>query len=189
MQRACHSADWQTITIRCPHHDWQCLEDFEIDCVDLRPELLPISFGHALFKQHVEVLVGLEDRAVGGLRDLVIAGDEVHLSRELVLERREEIDKLMRLVAALRIAKFSVNELLKDEVARRVIGQIGAAKHDLEVRDVTVQVAGNENLGAFLEMDDVPATTGRGANQRQRLTKVGQHSFGSRHADPHPEFR
>ena len=92
---------WQTITrLGVRTSDRQRLEEFEVGRVDLRAELLAVGFGHAFLEERVQVLVGLEHRAVGPLRQLVVAGNEVNLSRELALERREEIDELVRLVPA-----------------------------------------------------------------------------------------
>ena len=103
------------------------------------------------------------------------------LARELVLQRREEIDELMRLVPALRVAELAVDQFLEDEVPLRVVGEVGGAEHDLEVRDMAVQVAGHEHFRAVRKVDDMAAPAGRGADQRESLAEVCQHSVRGGH--------
>jgi hypothetical protein len=99
------------------------------------------------------------------------------LARELVLERREEIDQLVRLVAAARVTELTVDHFLEDEMARRVVIEVRCAKEHLEVRHVAMQVARNNHLGAVLQLNDVPMPARSRPHQRERLPKVGQHSF------------
>ena len=132
---------------------------------------------HTFAKQRVLVLVGLQNRPVCPLRQFVITGQVVNLLRELALQRREEIDQLMRLVASVGIAEFAVNHFLQDEVPRGVVAEIGELEQRLEVRDVAVQVAGDEHFGAVFQRDGVTATARRGADQRHRLPEVRQHAI------------
>ena len=84
----------------------------------------------------------------------------------------------MGLVAAARIAELAVNELLEDEMPPRMVGEVGVAEHDLEVGDVTVQVAGDEYLLAIRELEGVTAPAGRGPHEREGLAEVSQNTVG-----------
>ena len=55
----------------------------------------------------------------------MIAHQEMHLFRKLALQCRDEIEQLMRLVAAEGIAKGAVNHFLEDEMAPGMSSQVG----------------------------------------------------------------
>jgi hypothetical protein len=99
----------------------------------------------------------------------------MHLLRELILECSEQIDKLVRLVAAFGVAELSVDELLQNEMSHRVMRKVGRLKHYLEVADVAVQIACHDYVAAVLEIDDMPAPARSRPNKRDGLAEMGQH--------------
>ena len=158
-----------------PQGHRQRLEQLQVRLVDFRPEPRPVGAPHALLEQGVEVLVGLEHRPPGPLGHLVVARQVVHLLGELHLEGREQVHHLVRLVPAGRVAELPVDRLLHDEVPGRLVGQVGEFEQDLEVRYVAVQVAGDEHVGAVLQVHDVAPAARGGPHEHDRLAKVRQH--------------
>src|SRR5262245_56749772 len=120
---------------------------------------------HALLEHLVEVGVVLENHPPRELRQLVVAKQVVNLVRMLGLQRADQIDELMRLVAAGGILEGAVDQLLNDEVASRVPGEVSALQQPAEVLEVPVYVPADEDLVAVGEPDE-PAGAARGGPER-----------------------
>ena len=104
----------------------------------------------------------------------------MHLARVLTFEGGDEVDQLVRSVAAGRVAVRPVDHFLQDEMPGRVAGEVGDPEQPAEIVDVAVQVAGDEDLGGALQRDETAAAAGRGAEGvggslegRQKAVGVG----------------
>jgi hypothetical protein len=130
--------------VRCPEDDRKGLEQFEVGRVDLWAKLRTVCLGHTSLKKDIEVLIGLEDRAVGPLSHFVVPRYEMHLLRELTPQRGEQIHQLMRFISPFGIPELPVDQFLKDEVSGGVVSQVCSLEHHLEISNVTVQIASHK---------------------------------------------
>ena len=105
----------------------------------------------------------------------------MHAIRKLALHRREQIDELMRFLAAIGIRKRPVYEFLKHEVPLRIRGQIGEFPDGLKVRYVAVKIADDENIAGIDQMNEVSDATRRGGHRVDSPAKRVQHSVRWRH--------
>ena len=80
----------------------------------------------------------------------------MNLPRELTLQGREKVEQLMRLVAAACIRLLAVNDLLQDEMTVRVMRQVGGLVRGLEVSNVAMQVANDEDVGRARNLNQPP---------------------------------
>ena len=133
-------------------------------------------------KKVVQLHIILGDAAVGGLGQLVVADEEMDLARLLTFEGGDEVEQLVGTVAAGRVAVRPVNDFLQDEMPGRVVGEVGDPEQAAEVVDVAVEVAGDEDFGGTLQIDDAAAAAGRGAEGvggslkgRQKAVGVGHY--------------
>ena len=107
------------------------------------------SFLNALLKDLVVVFLTLHDRSAAPLSQFVIAAEQMDLLRKLAFHGTEQIEHLMRFVPATRITIFSVNDLLKNQMSPGMCRQVCLLSKNLEVPDVTVNVARHENIFRF----------------------------------------
>ena len=109
---------------------------------------------------------------VGPLGQFVVAQQHVDLSRVLALEGREQVEELVRLVAAARVGVLAVDDLLQDQVPARVLAEVGRLVDGLEVAQVAVQVAGDEHLVGVLKLDESAPCGRASAGRRRRPCKA-----------------
>lgn len=105
----------------------------------------------------------------------------MHLPRKLAFERGEEVDELMRLVAAGGIVKGTVNQLLQDKMPIRMRGQICLLEDEAEVFETPMQIARRENFAGGVDAYEVPVPTGRRAEGGESLAECEQETVGVGH--------
>ena len=93
----------------------------------------------------------------------MIARQKMHAGRELALQAAPQIDGLVRFVAAVGIAEPAVNQFLHDEVAARIAGQFRNLQGALEISDIAMQIADDEDIGGVVEKENAAAAARRGA--------------------------
>ena len=109
----------------------------------------------------IEEVVAFADGPIQTLSQFVVAQQEMDSLGELALQSGQEIHQLVRLIAAGGIAERSVDDLLQDQMAARLTAQVGAVEQATEIRNLSVQVAGNHHLGGVRQGHDPAAATRR----------------------------
>src|SRR2546426_974162 len=105
------------------------------------------------------------------------------LSRELALEPGDEIEQLVRLIAAVvGVAVGAVDDLLEDEMPPRMVGEVGPFEDRLEIADVAVQIAGGEDFLHVRQGDDTALTAGRGPERLSGAAQGVKKLVGVRHS-------
>jgi hypothetical protein len=114
------------------------------------------------------------------LGQLVVAWQEVNSVRVLALERGEEVEQLVGLVAAGGVAVGAVDQFLHDQVAARLPAQVRALQDAPEVLDVAVQVAGDQHV-VGVKVNEVAAAAGSVAAGLGGAAQGVQQAVGVRH--------
>ena len=109
----------------------------------------------------------------------MIARQEVDAAGELARQRRDQVEQLVRLVAAGGIPERAVDDLLQNEVPPRVMGEVGLLHQRLEVAEVAVQIAADEHISGVSQCHDAAGAAGRGAERRSCAGEGGQSLAGS----------
>src|SRR5262249_51574584 len=108
----------------------------------------------------VQFTVVLVDAAVGELCQFVIARQQVDLARKLALERHYHVKQLVGHVTVVRISERAVEAVLPKQVTVRMSAQFSPFEQPAKVLQVTVQVAGCQDLRT-VEADRVAEAAGR----------------------------
>jgi hypothetical protein len=99
----------------------------------------------------------------------------------LALESAEKIDKLVRFIAPGGIHLLAVNDFLKDQVTLRVLVEGRGLVNRLKVTQMPVQVAGDQDVGRVLKLNEAPLPTGRVANLVARFVNSSEEAVRVRH--------
>ena len=94
----------------------------------------------------------------------MIAEQHVDLPGKLAFEGSEEIEQLVRLVAARGVLVRSVNELLKHQVTAGMFLQLRFLEHLAKVLHVAVQVAHDHDFAGFRQRHHPSSAARRVAN-------------------------
>ena len=94
--------------------------------------------------------VAFADSPVGPLGQLVVAEEHVDLVRELAFQCSQQVDELMRFIAAGRITEGAMDQFLQNQVSPRMRCQLGLFQQQAEIRQVPVQISRRQHLeGSF----------------------------------------
>jgi len=97
----------------------------------------------------------------------------------LTREGGDEIDELVRLVAAARVGMRSVNDFLQHEMPAHVGGEVGGLEKSAEIVEVAVQVATDEDVGGVEQGHEAAAAARLGAKSGGGSPERGQEASGS----------
>src|ERR1700722_11239019 len=97
----------------------------------------------------------------------MVADEKVDLTRELALQRADQIKKLMRFVAAGGVSERPVHDLLKHQVSSRLLGEVGDLQQPAKVLHVAVHVAADEQFIDILQVNQPAPTAWCGAKGEQ----------------------
>jgi hypothetical protein len=67
----------------------------------------------------------------------------------------------MRLIAAERVTELAVDDFLQDQMAPRMLVEIGCLVHGLKIGHVSVQIAGDDNVSSVGSFDEPTASARR----------------------------
>src|SRR5438309_9476217 len=98
----------------------------------------------------------------------------MNLSGMLTFEGCQKIDQLMRLIASRWVAKWTVHQLLQDEMALGVFAQLGLLQEESEILHIPVQIARDQDFAGIFELDHPAAPAGGAAESRDRLCQRAQ---------------
>jgi hypothetical protein len=90
----------------------------------------------------------------------MVADQKMHLARVLTFQSGDQVEQLVRTVAARRVTEWAVNDLLQDKMSSWVVGEVGFLDQTTEVLDIAVQIARGEYIDGALQDDD-PAAPAR----------------------------
>src|SRR5216683_7144765 len=100
---------------------------------------------------------------------------------KLTLESRQQIQQLMRLVAAGRVMKRPVKQLLEHQVPMGMCQEIGPFQKPAEVFQVSVKVPGHHNLGRAIEVNQMAFASGSILKSPDGLANGSKKAGGIRH--------
>ena len=103
------------------------------------------------------------------------------LARELTLESRYQIEKLMRLIAPAGVAKRTVHQFLNNEMPIRVPLELRDFQHPAEVLDVAMKVADDKNVIDIPSFNEASSTSRRTSERFDSLLKRAQETDGIGH--------
>jgi len=121
---------------------------------------------NAANERFVLIAMALADPLLPPLRQLVIAEEIMHALRELALERRHQIEELMRFVAAVGIFERPMNDLLDNQMAARVLGEIGSQENATKVFDLAMKIAHDHEFVSRRQLGETPDSAGRRIEKR-----------------------
>jgi hypothetical protein len=105
----------------------------------------------------------------------------MNLARILALKGCYQIEQLVRLVAAGRIVKRTVDQFLQHEMPVRVLGERGFLKDQPEVFDAAMQVPGHQYVAGLGEIDAMAVPARRRPESYAGLAQGVQKSGWIRH--------
>ena len=110
------------------------------------------------------------------LGKLVVTQNQVHAIRKLTLQRANNVNKLMGLVAAvIGVMAMAVDQLLQDKVSPRVAGQIGDQQNLPKGWEVAMQISHDHQVFRSGAQGDQPAnSTGGRSEQVECFANLGQ---------------
>jgi hypothetical protein len=76
----------------------------------------------------------------------VVSEEHVNLPGKLALKSRQEINQLMRFIAAQGIKKRPVHQFLKNQVSIRMRAQIGSFQETAKVFQIAMQIACHQDI-------------------------------------------
>src|SRR5262249_475812 len=87
----------------------------------------------------------------------MVAEQEMHSRGKLTLQGRDQIEQLVRFVAARGIAMGAVNDFLQHEMAARLTAKVRFRQEGAKVLQVAVQVACGQHFGGIRKHDEAAA--------------------------------
>jgi hypothetical protein len=111
----------------------------------------------------------------------VVAQEHVHAIGILALESAEKIEKLVRLVTPGGIHLLAVNHLLEDQMALGILVKGRGLVNRLKVPQMPVKVAGDQDIGRVLKLNESPLATGRVADLVAGFVDGSEEAVGVRH--------
>jgi hypothetical protein len=112
----------------------------------------------------------------------MIAEQEMDLSRILAFESRHEVDQLVGLITAGRVAEGPVNQFLQDEVPLWIFAKLRFFQQEAKILHIPVQVARYQDFASVLQANHPAAPTGGSAEGPDSLFQCAQKAVGVRHA-------
>src|SRR5947209_4163103 len=122
-----------------------CGEQFQVSGVNgRRPGT--VSLADAIDEYLVLIDIAFANALVLPLGQFVIAKEVMDPVRVLALERRDQVEQLMRLVPPASIAKRTVYHFLKNEMTLRVLPQVHRLEQQAEILHAAMQIAGHHDF-------------------------------------------